>query len=214
MSSTRQPAPVDPVTTIDLIRHGEPEGGVRFRGWQDDPLSDTGWRQMRDAVRRHRPWEAIVSSPLTRCRAFAEELAAGEDLPLEVDERFKEIGFGEWEGESPETLAEKIPQALARFWEDPITHAPQGAEPMTLFQSRVESAWQDLTIGYRGRHVLLVAHGGVNRMIIGKVLGMPVRNLFRLELPYAGISRICVEHGTARLAFHCAGLDRDIDRGS
>jgi len=194
-------------TTVDLIRHGEPEGGVRFRGWQDDPLSETGWRQMRDAVSRHRPWKAIVSSPMSRCRAFAEELAASEGLPLEVDDRFREIGFGQWEGESPDTLAEKSPQALALFWQDPITHAPLGGEPMTLFQARVESAWQDLMIRYGGRHVLLVAHGGVNRMIIGKVLGMPLRNLFRLELPYAGISRICVQQGTARLAFHCARLD-------
>ena len=77
---------------------------------------------------------------------------------------------------------------------------------MTRFQSRVESAWQDTQIHYQGRHVLLVAHGGVNRMIIGKVLGIPVSNLFRMDVPYAAISRICIEQGTPRLVFHCGSL--------
>ncbi|MCW8907297.1 MAG: alpha-ribazole phosphatase family protein [Sedimenticola sp.] len=194
-------------TTVDLLRHGEPEGGVRFRGWKDDPLSENGWRQMRQAIPYPRPWDVVVSSPMNRCRAFAEELAGRDNLPMEVDERLKEIGFGEWEGESPASLAEKKPLELARFWEDPIANAPPGGEPMSLFQARVESAWQDLTIRYVGRHVLLVAHGGVNRLIIGKVLGMPTRNLFKLDLPYAGISRICVEGGTARLTFHCGILN-------
>ena len=37
-------------TVIDLIRHGEPEGGKRYRGQIDHPLSATGWQQMWDAV--------------------------------------------------------------------------------------------------------------------------------------------------------------------
>ena len=66
------------LTTIDLIRHGEPVGGSKYRGQTDDPLSEKGWEQMRAAVGDHRPWEAILTSPLARCRAFAEKLASGE----------------------------------------------------------------------------------------------------------------------------------------
>lgn len=82
------------ITLIDMLRHGEPVGGRRYRGQTDDPLSDKGWRQMRAATAETRPWTAIVSSPLLRCRAFAEELAGQTGLPLAVDDRLKEVGFG------------------------------------------------------------------------------------------------------------------------
>ena len=61
-------------TTIDLIRHGEPVGGRKYRGQIDDPLSDKGWAQMREAVGDHRPWDVIISSSLSRCLDFAREL--------------------------------------------------------------------------------------------------------------------------------------------
>ncbi len=60
---------------IDLIRHGEPQGGMRYRGQLDDPLSELGWQQMRNATANVQPWEHIVSSTLSRCADFAKELA-------------------------------------------------------------------------------------------------------------------------------------------
>jgi alpha-ribazole phosphatase/probable phosphoglycerate mutase len=189
------------ITTIDLIRHGEPQGGVLIRGWQDDPLSEQGWTQMREAVAEHRPWDQIVCSPLARCYDFARELEQSLDIPLSVDERLKELGFGQWEGRDPKRLYQESPEAVSNFWKNPVEFPPPDGEPMTLFQSRVESAWQDIQIYHQGHHVLLVGHGGVNRMIIGKVLGIPLSHLFRMEIPYAAISRICIEQGTPRLVF-------------
>ena len=89
----------DPGTTvIDLLRHGEPQGGRRYRGQIDDPLSELGWKQMWDAVGDHAGWDHIVSSPLLRCRSFAEALGEARALPVSVDAGFREIGFGSWEG--------------------------------------------------------------------------------------------------------------------
>lgn len=77
------------ITTIDLMRHGEPQGGRMLRGSTDHPLSDTGWQQVTDAVMRHTvegrpPYDAIVSSPLARCREFALWLGEEFDLPVQV----------------------------------------------------------------------------------------------------------------------------------
>ena len=58
-------------TVVDLLRHGEPDGGQKFRGSVDDPLNVRGWEQMRTAVGNYREWEVIISSPLIRCAAFA-----------------------------------------------------------------------------------------------------------------------------------------------
>jgi len=56
---------------VDLLRHGEPVGGRRYRGQTDDPLSDKGWKQMWTAVAGQQPWQVIVTSTLSRCREFA-----------------------------------------------------------------------------------------------------------------------------------------------
>jgi hypothetical protein len=85
-------------TTVDLLRHGEPEGGQKFRGALDDPLSSLGWEQLRTTVGDYRDWQAIVSSPLIRCAAFAKELAERLDRPLEIMPDFRELNFGAWEG--------------------------------------------------------------------------------------------------------------------
>jgi len=189
--------------TIDLLRHGEPEGGVLIRGWRDDPLTETGWRQMRSTVGDAAPWQRIVTSPLTRCAGFADELAARLGIPVTREERLRELGFGDWEGVDPARLYRDDPQAVADFWDDPTAHPPPGGEPFGQFQARVVDGLDSVRERYQGQHVLLVIHGGVIRMLLAHVLGMPAANLFRMEVPYAAASRIRVENGIPRLSFHC-----------
>ncbi|MES9897778.1 MAG: alpha-ribazole phosphatase family protein [Sedimenticola sp.] len=197
---------VNTTTTIDLIRHGEPEGGTRFRGWQNDPLSERGWSQMRETVGDHAPWRQIISSPLLRCADFAAELSNRLELPMTTEHRLQELGFGEWEGRRAAELYRESPEAVGNFWSDPVAYPPPGGEPFDKFHSRVMGAWEDIQSDHQGSHLLIVAHGGVNRMIIGQVLGMPLSHLFRMDIPYAGISRICIDDCMPRLAFHCGTL--------
>lgn len=194
------------VTTVDLMRHGEPVGGKKYRGQMDDPLSEKGWAQMRAAVADHCPWNAIVSSSLRRCREFAEELASRHALPLRIDPRFMEIGFGEWEGRTAAELLQEDSERLHRFWSDPLNNTPPGAESLAELRQRVIGAWNALLEEYRGQHVLLVGHAGMMRMIIRHVLDMPLDRLFRLQVAQAGISRIRIDgEGTdalPQLVFH------------
>ncbi len=74
------------MSTIDLLRHGEPVGGVRYRGdGVDDPLSERGWAQMWAAVGEFTDWTHVISSPLLRCCRFADAVAERYHLPLVVD---------------------------------------------------------------------------------------------------------------------------------
>ena len=134
------PDSLDPsLTIVDIIRHGEPVGGKMYRGHIDDPLSEKGWKQMRDAVSDHKPWDIIISSPMIRCAAFAEELAQRHQITLEYDERIKEIGWGEWEGKAPAELNATDPQTVARALNEPHIHRP--ARPMRTLAWPLMRSW-------------------------------------------------------------------------
>lgn len=197
-------------TLIDLMRHGEPEGGRLYRGQIDHPLSELGWQQMREQVPVNTPWQQIVTSPLQRCAAFAEDLARQTGLPLAYEPRLMEIGFGDWEGKTAAELEQADKQAFFAFYDDPLHNTPPGAEPLAEFQQRILAAWQDLLSQYQQRHVLVVAHGGSIRIIMAQVLGMPLESIFRLEVPYASISRIEImgkgPDTQAQLKFHAGQL--------
>lgn len=197
-------------TTIDLFRHGEPEGGKRYRGQIDDPLSELGWQQMQAQMPVDKPWQQILTSPLKRCAAFAEALTRETGLPLSYEPKFIEIDFGEWEGKTADLLEEADKAAFFAFYDDPIQNTPPGAEPLLAFQQRVMTAWQDLLWQYQQRHILLIAHAGTIRMILSHVLDMPVTSALRIDVPYASLSRVEVHgfgtHTYSQLKFHAGHL--------
>ncbi|MEM7292454.1 MAG: alpha-ribazole phosphatase family protein [Pseudomonadota bacterium] len=202
----------DVITTVDLIRHGEPVGGRRFRGSQDDPLSEKGWQQMRNAVEHAAPWQRIVSSPLLRCRQFATELGTSLAVPVEIDNDFQEVHFGDWEGLTTAEVQAGWPGLLGKVWRDSIAHSPPGGEKLEDFQSRVAGAWESLLQSRSGEHVMLVAHGGTIRLILCHVLGVPLTGMWRFEVAYASLTRLRVWHPnngeppTASLLAHGAHL--------
>lgn len=193
-------------TTLDLMRHGEPVGGRKYRGQIDDPLSEKGWAQMRDTVGDAAPWTRIVSSPLTRCRAFAETLAERHGLPLSLDERLMEVGFGVWEGKSAAEIEADAPGTLARFKADPVNARPAGAEPLAGFHARVAAGLEDLLGQHHGQHVLLVGHAGVIRMAFAWALHIPLEHAYRIEVASASLTRLRFDDGRASLVFHGSSL--------
>ncbi len=105
-----------PNTVVDLIRHGEPVGGRVIRGYSiDDPLSELGWQQMRFVVADYSKWTIIISSPLARCLQFSQELSTKLHIPLQVEDNLKEVGFGSWEGRTPDEIQKSNPDEYARF---------------------------------------------------------------------------------------------------
>lgn len=177
---------------IDLIRHGMPVGGRRYRGHRDDPLAAEGWQQMWSAVGAHCPWTRVVTSPLARCRAFAEALADREGLACTVEPGFKEISFGEWEGREVHEILAETPEQITRYWADPVANTPPGGESLEAFRARVVAAWETLTADDHA-HTLVVGHGGLIRMLVGHVLGLPLASVLRVEVPNAGLSRVRVQ---------------------
>lgn len=184
----------DSTTVFDLIRHGEPEGGPMYRGSKDDALSETGWQQMRAAITEADHWDAIVTSPMQRCVCFARDLAERCAIPLHIDERLREISFGEWEGRTAEQVMAADGERLSRFWADPVSNTPPGGERAADFSLRVTQSWHHWQQKLAGARVLIVCHGGVIRMIVANTMNIPLIHAFSgLTTPYACRTRIQVD---------------------
>lgn len=177
-------------THIDLLRHGEPVGGDRYRGELDDELSARGWEQMWAAVADTPDWQQIVTSPLHRCSDFAWSLGAKRDIPVHEEIRFREAGFGVWEGKSREELERDMPGQVARFYADPVNNRPPGAEPLADFTARVRTGMGDMLEAFAGQSILVVAHAGVIRAILAHALGIPAAVMYRINVRKAGFSRL------------------------
>lgn len=189
-------------TIIDIIRHGEPLGGSKYRGQIDDPLSDKGWQQMRDAVAGRDEWQQVVSSDLSRCAEFAREVGERLGVGVKLDSAFREVGFGSWEGKSASQLLEEDPEGVAAFWRDPINNTPPGAEPLREFQRRVVTAWCAMLECYAGKQLLLVGHAGMMRILLLHALELPLESFYRFDPRNASIVRLRIDSGRHGEAYH------------
>jgi broad specificity phosphatase PhoE len=193
-------------SVVYLMRHGEPEGGVRYRGATDDPLSAEGRAQMEHAVASCDAFDGIVTSPLRRCADFAKSLAERSGTPLTIEPGLREMHFGEWEGQTPQALMAACPELLRQFWADPLAHPPPGAEPLDAFRSRVISAWRAQLGALDGRRSLLIVHGGTVRVILAYLGRLSARELMCLTVPYASVHRVTVKPG-CQMSCHMASFE-------
>jgi len=174
-------------TRLDILRHGEPDGDDCFRGsGVDHPLTDHGWSQMQAAIAQKTEWDLIISSPLSRCRAFAEKLATDLSLELILDEDLKEIGFGSWEGRTKEDIKANDSEAYKQFSLDPVHKRPAGAEPLEKFSNRVWHKLEKIAASHKGKRILIIAHAGVIRVVTARTLGLALNDVYnQLKIEYA-----------------------------
>ena len=157
---------------IDLLRHGETTLSHTLRGHLDDDLTEQGWLQMQSTIQQYITtpvdWDVIISSPLRRCRRFAEHLADQLELPMRVNEHIKEMYFGDWEGISTQSIYENEPELLANFWQFPTKyHAPNG-ESLEQFLQRVKVGFDEIHTQMKinqWNRALVVTHGGVIKLL-------------------------------------------------
>lgn len=169
---------------ILLARHGETPWNAegRYQGQEDIPLSPVGEAQARALGERLKdlPIERAVASPLSRARRTA-ELALGENRApmLSLDAGLLEIAHGEWEGLLASEIGERDPDRL-RAWRDaPESVQMPGGESL---QQVLDRAWPALAEACDGLGdadtLLVVAHDAVNRVLLCRILGIPLQKLW------------------------------------
>jgi broad specificity phosphatase PhoE len=122
----------------------------------------------------------VYSSDLRRASETADAVARQFGLRVEVRSELREMHFGQWEGLSWNQIARRCPR-LAFLWVERFPRQPiPGAEPLRQFQKRIAAGIGEIVAANRGQCALIITHAGVIRFTLGKVLGLPPRNLFRL----------------------------------
>lgn len=189
--------------TVDLLRHGELEGGVKYRGQVDDPLTEAGciamdqvWQKLGDDI------DLIISSPMSRCLEPATDWAESASINCVVDPRIAEMGYGEWEGLTSEEIMVRYPGLLEQWRADPESVSVPGGESIYQLQGRIATFWSDICETHDGKHLLLVAHSGSLRMLIAHILNAPIISTRLMQMPYACWSRAIHDNGSSQLQFH------------
>lgn len=177
-------------TRLFLMRHGECEGGHIFRGSTDVALSETGWQTVAHAAGALPELQAIYSSPLRRCCAFAERLAGARQLTVNTDERLREMHFGDWEGRLIAEVEAADSAHFAAWRANPALATPPNGETLAAMAERAGAALADIASTESGRTVLVLCHGGVIRALLCQLLDMPLAAAGRLYVPYGSLTEI------------------------
>jgi probable phosphoglycerate mutase len=151
--------------TLALIRHGQTEWNreLKLQGSTDIPLNDTGRQQAREAVDllAAEPWDAIVSSPLSRARETAEIIASGLGITLgPTYDLLTERNYGAAEGATAEIVAERWPDRKY-----------PGLEPLESVVDRGTRALEQVAADFGGARTILVCHGTLIRYTLQHLSG-------------------------------------------
>jgi len=174
-----------------LVRHGESAGNAAglLLGRIDSPLTERGIGQARSLGEAVAGATRLVSSPLSRARDTAEALGTG--LPVEIDERWIEVDYGEYDGQP---LGDVPAEVWGRWRSDP-TFTPPGGESLAAAGARVRAACDDLLADPEGAArgdgvVVVVSHVSPIKAAACWALGMGDEGAWRLYLANASVTRI------------------------
>ncbi|MCX7724231.1 MAG: alpha-ribazole phosphatase [Thermodesulfovibrio sp.] len=190
---------MNPTTVIYLLRHGETEGPKKvYKGHLDVPLSKTGQKQakkvaqhLKNYIKRYElKCELCYCSPLKRAVETSEILCQTLSLQIKPLEILKERNFGKWEGLSINDIVSLYPEEFERWRTDPLRFAPPQGESTMEVSERASKALKEIISAHKGSQVFIVAHGGINRVMLCNILGIPLQNIFRIEQEFACVNII------------------------
>ena len=192
---------------------------LSFGAWPNIPakgsnveidLNDEGVKQAEETAEGFRraglKFDRVYSSPYRRALHTAEIVCAGTGGTPVVDDRIREIGFGEYEG-TPFFEAGFIDDNIRAAFEDPETYVPRGGEtyPQVLARVRNFLDFELKPLEDKCEKVLVTAHGGVLHAVVTLVLGLDVSRFGEGRQQNCCVHEIGLENGSFTL------LERNAD---
>jgi probable phosphomutase (TIGR03848 family) len=189
------------MTMLVLVRHGHTDtAGKRLTGWSRGVhLNARGREQAERLVERLDGVriDAIVSSPLERCRETAAPLARARRLAVHARRSWIETDYGDWTGRSISQLRR------TKLWRT-VLQAPSdarfpGGESLLEVQARAVDAALGLARERPRGTVLVVSHADVIRLVLAHVAGAHPDHLHRWNVDTGAISAVSFSDGAPRL---------------
>lgn len=184
-------------TRIYLVRHGQVVGHdeYRYNGHSDVDITPAGVQQMErlSEFLSGKSIRAVYSSDLQRAIKGADIIGGGGGglgLKTVSVPELRELHLGRWEGLTRDEAARRFPEEAHFTFRDLATDKLKEGESLIELSQRVLPAVSDIVDRHRGSHVCIVAHGGVNRVVLSDAMGLPLENFFRIEQDYGGLNII------------------------
>ena len=182
------------MTTVLLVRHGRTtanDAGV-LAGWTEGvSLDETGGAQVRALAQRLAPvpLQAVVTSPLQRCRETTDLLLEGREVEVHEDDRVGEVRYGEWSGQELKKLAKDPLWKVVQSHPSAMTFPGDDGESMRGMASRAVDAVRDWNSRLGADAVYaVVSHGDVVKAVLADALGMHLDQFQRLVVDPGSVS--------------------------
>ena len=182
------------INRVYLIRHGQIKGYDSFPvyGHTDVGLTKTGVLQMQHMAERLRLVEinAIYASDLKRSVDGARMIALHHDVPLFFLPELREMFFGDWEGLTLSEIRGRYPEELDNRQADLLHYcSPGNGESVDRVSERIMACLQRI-LSEQGGNIGIVAHGGVNRVILCNALGLDLTRMYNIQQDYGCLNII------------------------
>ena len=172
------------MTQLVLVRHGQTDWNVegRYQGQTDQPLNAAGRAQAEALARQlaSRRFDAVYSSDLLRALETAQIIAARLRLPVQVDQRLREISLGDWEGQRVAEIAAQYQAAWTDRARNPLTARAPGGETVAEVAARLADAAADIAERHPDGPVLVVSHGVALATLICQARQRPLTEAYDL----------------------------------
>ena len=167
-----------------LVRHGRTlvNAENRLQGRIDHSLDEVGRRQSIEIAGALRKIDRVISSPLLR----AKETAAAFNQKIDVEPRFIELDYGDFDG----LLQNEVPEEVWKNWRSDINYRPPNGESLAELNSRVCQVLNEIADESRERNVVVVSHVSPIKAAIAWAVGVEVSSSWRMLLDRGSISRI------------------------
>ncbi|MFS0784381.1 histidine phosphatase family protein [Bacillus sp. 1P06AnD] len=173
--------------TIYLTRHGQTEWNVlhRMQGWGNGELTEKGISDAKNLAVRLKDThiDRIYASTSKRAYETAEIIDNGRGIPITRDDLFREMYFGDWDGELRDDIIAKYPDDFSCFWETPHLFKSINGEEFTDLLERVKKAIDKIIAENEEGTVLVVAHSIFLRMAFAYIKQLPISDIFKQDPP-------------------------------
>ena len=180
-----------------LVRHGRTAINVdnKLQGRIDHPLDEVGRQQATEIASVLKVIDRVISSPLIRATQTADAFG----LPVELDPRFIEIDYGDFDG----MLQKDVPSLTWKQWRRDNHFRPPNGETLAELDIRVREALSELVDEARNKNIVIVSHVSPIKAAIAWTIGTDVGSSWRMLLDRASISRIEItENGPSMRGFN------------